>query len=46
MLVKDHSVSLGFFDLFHNFGVGVPFDFVGIVYGDDSWFIEGDPISL
>ena len=39
--VEDHSVSLGFFGRFQGFGVGVPFDLVGIVYGDDSGFVEG-----
>ena len=39
--VKDHSVSFGFFDRFQGFGVGVSFDLVGIVYGDDSGCIEG-----
>ena len=40
--VEDHSLSLGFLDRFQGFGVGVTFDFVGIVYGDDSRFVEGD----
>ena len=40
-LFEDHSVSLGFFDRFRGFGVGISFDLVGIVYGDDSWFVEG-----
>ena len=39
--VEDHSVSLGFFGRFQGFGVGVTFDIEGIVYGDDSGFIEG-----
>ena len=41
-LVEDHSVSLGFFDRFQGFGVGVTFDLVGIVHEDDSRFVEGD----
>ena len=40
-LVKDHSLSLGFFDRFQRFGVGISFDLVGILYVDDSWFVEG-----
>ena len=40
-LVEDHSVSFGFLDRFQDFGVGVSFDLVWIVYGDDSWFVEG-----
>lgn len=40
-LVEEHSVSLGFFDCVHCFGVGVPCDLVRIVYGDVSWFVEG-----
>ena len=39
--VKDYSVSLGFFDRFQGFVVGITFDLVGIVYWDDSWFVEG-----
>ena len=39
--VKDHSVSFCFFDRFQGFGVGISFDLVGIVYRDDSGFIEG-----
>ena len=39
--VKNYSVSLGFFDRFQNFGVGVSFDLVGAVYGNDSPFVEG-----
>ena len=38
--VKDHSVSLGFFDRFQSFGVGFSFDLVGIVYRDDSEFVQ------
>ena len=40
-LFEDLSVSLGFFDRFQGFGVGISFDLVGIMYGDDSWFVEG-----
>lgn len=40
-LVEEHSVSLGFIDCVHCFGVGVPCDLVRIVYGDVSWFVEG-----
>lgn len=29
-------------DRFQGFGFGVTFDLVGIVYGDDSPFVEGD----
>ena len=39
--VEDHSVSFGFFNRFQGFDVGVTFDLVGIVYGDDSGFVEG-----
>ena len=41
MFVEDHSVSFGFFDRFQGFGVGVSFDLVGIVCGNDSRFLEG-----
>ena len=39
-LVENYFVSLGFFDRFQGFGVGVKFDLVRIVYGDDSWFSQ------
>ena len=39
-LVKKHSVPLAFFDRFQSFGVGVPFDLVWIVHGDDSRFFQ------
>ena len=32
-LVKNDFVSLGFFDCFHCFGVGISFDLVWIVHG-------------
>ena len=35
-LVEKHSVSLGFFDRFQSFGVGVTFDLVWIVHRDES----------
>ena len=40
-LVENDFLSLGFFDRFQGFSVGVAFDLVGIVHGHDSWFIEG-----
>jgi len=39
-LVEDYSVLPCFFDRFQSFGVGVPFDLVGIVYRDESRFVD------
>ena len=39
--VEDHFVAFGFFHGGEGFGVGVAFDLVGVVHGDDAWFVEG-----
>ena len=39
--VEDDLVAFGFFHGGEGLGVGVAFDLVGVVHGDDAWFVEG-----
>ena len=40
--VEDDFVAFGFFHGGEDLGVGVAFDLVGVVHGDDAWIVEGD----
>ena len=39
--VEDHFVAFGFFHGGEGLGVGVAFDLVRVVHGDDAWVVEG-----
>ena len=39
--VEDDLVAFGFFHGEESLGVGVTFDLVGVVHGDDAWIVEG-----
>ena len=39
--VEDDLAAFGFFHGGEGLGVGMTFDFVGVVHGVDAWFVEG-----
>ena len=39
--VENHFVAFGFFHGGEGLGVGMAFDLVWVVHGDDAWFVEG-----